>query len=226
MNWLEKIFGKQKQPRKHQPVPEQVFRAAKLPPRRSEESQPVTNSTDQTSVSVGMTGQPVSNIGILGTVKLYKRVAGQLHYHEAWCHQGVITEHCGVIGDRGQDREHRVPRGVKEGEEIQRILQPVTKSGFTPIDTDDHAVLLVEYAVDGFGTEEDLAKRHALEERLGETLGWTGLGDCDGGSVGSGTMEVCCFVVDFDVAKRVIEADLKGTGYGDYTRIYREDADS
>jgi len=87
----------------------------------------------------------------------------------------------------------------------------------------DHAILLVEYAIEGFGTPQDLAKRHALEDRMGETLGWTGLGACDGGSIGSGTMEVCCYVADFDIAKRVIEADLKGTEYGDYTRIYRED---
>ena len=58
---------------------------------------------------------------------------------------------------------------------------------------------------------------------MNETLGWTGLGDCDGGSIGSGTMEVCCYVADFDIAKRAIEADLRDTEFGDYTRIYRED---
>jgi len=36
-------------------------------------------------------------------------------------------------------------------------------------------------------------------------------------------MEVCCYVVDFDIAKSVIEADLRDTEFGDYTRIYRED---
>ena len=72
------------------------------------------------------------------------------------------------------------------------------------------------------GTPKDLEKRHALEERMNETLGWTGVGHCDGGSIGSGTMEVCCFVVDFDTAKRVIEEDLKGTKFADYSRIYEE----
>ena len=33
---------------------------------------------------------------------------------------------------------------------------------------------------------------------LNEGLGWTGLGCCDGGSIGSGTMEACCYVVDFE----------------------------
>jgi hypothetical protein len=31
--------------------------------------------------------------------------------------------------------------------------------------------------------------------------------------------------VDFDIAKRVIEADLRDTEFGDYTRIYREDGE-
>lgn len=73
------------------------------------------------------------------------------------------------------------------------------------------------------GSGADLEKRHRLEERMNGTLGWTGLGHCDGGSIGSGTMEVCCLVVDFDIAKRVIEADLKDTEFSNYTRIYCED---
>jgi hypothetical protein len=75
------------------------------------------------------------------------------------------------------------------------------------------------------GSEEDLNKHHQLEDRMNETLGWTGLGACDGGSIGSGTMEICNFVVDFDVAKKVIIDDLVGTEFADYTRIYREDSD-
>ena len=53
---------------------------------------------------------------------------------------------------------------------------------------------------------------------MDETLGWTGLGHCDGGSIGSDTMEVCCLVVDFDTAAKAIEADLRGTEFADYTR--------
>lgn len=72
------------------------------------------------------------------------------------------------------------------------------------------------------GDVEDLDKRHRLEDKMNETLGWTGLGMCDGGSIGSGTMEVCCYVVDFDIAKRVIEEDLKGTEFEGYTKIVKE----
>lgn len=82
---------------------------------------------------------------------------------------------------------------------------------------------MIEYQIDGMGSEGDLSKRHQVEDRMNETLGWTGLGACDGGSIGSGTMEVCNFVVDFDVAKKVVEEDLAGTEFANYTRIYRED---
>ena len=71
----------------------------------------------------------------------------------------------------------------------------------------------------------DLDKRHHFQDRMAETLGWTGLGHRDGGSIGSGTMEVCCFVVDFDIAKEVIQKDLEGTPFGDYSRIYEEAAE-
>ena len=71
----------------------------------------------------------------------------------------------------------------------------------------------------------DLDKRHKLEDKMNEVLGWTGLGHCDGGSIGSGSMEACCFVVDFDVAKNVIEKILKGTELENYTKIYDENAE-
>jgi len=155
-------------------------------------------------------------------LKLYKVVNSQLYYHEAWCNQGVITEHWGVVGERGQTTEHIIPQGVRDGAEICLILQSAVDSGFAPIEAEDHAILIIEYSVEGFGTPQDLAKRHAVQDRMGEILGWTGLGDCDGGSIGSGTMEVCCYLVDFQTAKRVIGAELRGTEYGDYTRIYLE----
>ncbi len=39
-------------------------------------------------------------------------------------------------------------------------------------------------------------------------------------------MEVCCYVVDFDIAKRVIAADLAGTQFSNFTRIYNEAEDT
>ena len=76
------------------------------------------------------------------------------------------------------------------------------------------------------GSKHDVEKRTRLQDRMNETLGWTGLGHCDGGSIGSGTMEVCCFVIDFETAKTVIENDLEGTEFANFIRIYDEEKEN
>lgn len=157
--------------------------------------------------------------------KLYKRINGVLHYHEAWANGGEVIEHWGVAGERGETTTHKLPSNSDAEAVVEEILKRAVAASYVPVEAIGEATLLIEYVVAGFGTPEDLDKRHALEDRLGETLGWTGLGHCDGGSIGSGTMEVCCFVADFGVAKRVIEADLVGTEFGDFSRIYQEDTD-
>lgn len=156
-------------------------------------------------------------------IKLYKRVDGVLRYHEAWENDGTITEHWGVVGERGSLREHKV-RGRKSGDAALRdVLRSAIDDGYAEFDEDDLKIVLIEYRIDGMGSRTDLAKRHALEDRMNETLGWTGLGHCDGGSIGSGTMEVCCMVVDADIAAQVIAADLSNTEFSDYSRIYEEE---
>ena len=163
-------------------------------------------------------------------LKLYRRQQGRVtEYHEAWVHSDGVIEHWGTLGEEGHTREHNLDTNISEEENIVQILAPVMSNGFEPIDLDDHAILLIEYEIEGmFGKDDmsDLEKRYDLQERMDQTLGWTGLGHCDGGSIGSGTMEVCCFVVDFEIAKRVIEKDLAGTEFADYSRIYDERASS
>src|SRR5690349_16763084 len=113
-------------------------------------------------------------------LKLYKSVDGILRYHEAWLNQGIVYEHWGIVGDRGELKEHSLPKGADGENVILEILRPASEAGFSPITMDDHTILLIEYSVDGFGTEVDLDKRHSLENRMNETLGWTALGACDG----------------------------------------------
>jgi predicted DNA-binding WGR domain protein len=158
-------------------------------------------------------------------LKLYKRIDGVLHYHEAWVAGGKIIEHWGVAGERGQTKQHKLPNKGDPETAVAEVLRDAVSQGYVPVDEIGESTLLIEYAVEGFGTPADLEKRHALEDRMNETLGWTGLGNCDGGSIGSGTMEVCCFVADFEVARRVIGADLAGTKFADFTRIYDENAE-
>jgi predicted DNA-binding WGR domain protein len=146
--------------------------------------------------------------------KLYGRAPdGSLTYHEAWVRDGEITEHWGRVGTTGDSKVHPLSNRRKERTELARIFAPARRDGFSEIGEDDHATLLVEFLVEGMGAPVDVEKRFRLEARLNRPLGWTGLGHCDGGSTGSGTMEACCLVVDFEVAKQVIQQDLAGTEF-------------
>lgn len=156
-------------------------------------------------------------------LKLYKLIENQLHYWEFWeqdKNSGII--HHGIVGDRGDHRE--VKSGISENfrDKIMKEAVIESQNGFKPIDLRDHITLLIEFSVSGSGTKKDVEKRSQLQKRMDEVLGWTGLGYCDGGSIGSGTMEVCCMVVDFQIAKKVIENDLNGTEFSNYTRIFDE----
>ena len=105
--------------------------------------------------------------------------------------------------------------------EIQKEVNKIVSNGYSEINPEDQSFLEIEYIIEGFGTESDLEKRHNLENRMDSVLGWTGLGHSDGGSIGSGTMEVGCIVVDYEIAKKVIEEDLKNTEFRNYSRIFR-----
>ena len=156
-------------------------------------------------------------------LKLYRFADGKKEYWETWEESsGSHTIHWGELGTRGESRDVRSTLFAKAEKAIQKEIHRLVELGFHPIDLDDHHILLIEYAVDGMGTVDDVEKRHRLEDRMNEALGWTGIGMCDGGSIGSGSMEVCSYVVDFDVAKTVSERDLACTEFANYTRIFKE----
>lgn len=156
-------------------------------------------------------------------LKLYRFSETKKEYWETWENgDDSHTVHWGELGTTGQSKTVKSTLLKKAKASIQKEIDNLLAQGFHPIDPEDHITLLIEYAVDGMGSGEDVEKRYRLEERMNETLGWTGLGACDGGSIGSGTMEVCNFVVDFEISKAVIAKDLANTEFANYTRIYDE----
>jgi predicted DNA-binding WGR domain protein len=157
-------------------------------------------------------------------IKLYRKSEEGIHYWETWDHNGMHTVHWGKLGERGQSKELKSSLFRSATKAVQAQIEEKKAEGYQEIPVEEHHVSLIEYAVQGMGTTTDLDKRHRLESRMDEILGWTGLGHCDGGSIGSGTMEVCCLVVDFETAVKVIAAELRDTEFADYTRIYKEDA--
>lgn len=145
--------------------------------------------------------------------KLYRRVEGGLEYHEAWPAPSSVVEHRGLCGDRGQSREHTAPTEDDQVALLARLKAELGKEGFRSIPMSRHAQVIVESAIEGFGTSADIALRHRLEDFLSETVGWLGLGHCDGGSSGSGSMEVVCMVVDAAIAVAAINQELAGSAF-------------
>jgi len=157
-------------------------------------------------------------------LKLYKLTDNQLHYWETWDKdKKTAIVHWGIVGQLGQNKEVKSGLFSNFHKTVQKEIDEKLKEGYAEFNEDIYSFLEIEYKIEGFGTEEDLDKRHRLEEKIDEVLGWTGLGHTDSGSIGSGTMEVGCVVVDFEIAKKVIEEKLRDTKFGDYSRIFEMD---
>jgi hypothetical protein len=157
-------------------------------------------------------------------LKLYKLLANQLHYWETWDKdERTAIIHWGIVGERGLNKEFKSRLFSSFRKTVQKEVDEKVKNGYAAFKEDNYAILEIEYKIEGFGTEQDLEKRHRLEHEMDEVLGWTGLGHTDGGNIGSGTMAVACIVVDFAIAKKIIENKLKDTEFGDYIRIFKMD---
>lgn len=158
-------------------------------------------------------------------IKLYKKIGSVLNYFETWEEDETSAIfHYGTAGTTGATETIKEVSSSNLEKKINDKISKMKQEGYNEIDNEDHSTLIVKYKIKNMGTEKDLQKRHRLQNRMQETLGWTGLGFCDGGSIGSSTMEVCCLVVDFTLAKKVIIDDLKETEFSDYTKIYDEEA--
>jgi hypothetical protein len=81
--------------------------------------------------------------------------------------------------------------------------------------------LVVEYKVPRGKEAASQKMRHALETWIDALLRKHKLGDCDGGSIGSGTMEVFCDVTDYASAKALVAKAIKATPYAGFSRIYK-----
>ena len=157
-------------------------------------------------------------------LKLYKLTDNQLYYWETWDKdEKTAIVHWGIVGQRGQDNEIKDELLSNFRKTVQKEIDEKLNEGYAEFDEEKVSFLEVEYKINGFGTEQDLDKRYRLQGKLDEILGWTGLGNIDGGGIGSGTMGACCIVVDFEIAKKVIEEKLKDTEFADYSRIYKLD---
>ncbi len=143
-------------------------------------------------------------------LKLYKRTERQTLYWEAWdAGNRAVTIHWGTLGETGRNKNVRIPKGESADTVIAGQSEEQRSSGYEEIDVEDHLQIIVQFKTgDVWGDTGDLDKRHSVEDILNECLGWTGNGHCDGGDIGSGTVNAFSFVVDPYLARDAIVAAL------------------
>lgn len=155
--------------------------------------------------------------------KLYKREGpAQLLYYECWANKLCVVEHWGSCGEEGSTVDHRVDSDAAAKRLIQEKEKDAVLRGYSSIPEGEMVYLVVEYPIEGRGSEQALERRYALEDAFNEFVGWHGLGHVDGGSIGIGTIEVALRVVDFNIAKSTIETKTSKTKLAGFSRILHE----
>ena len=92
-------------------------------------------------------------------------------------------------------------------------------------ETPDRQTLVVQYRIEGWGSPQDLGRRHAIETLLDEHLRSMKIGYCDGGDIGGGTMNVFLYVTSPRRAAKSIVDTLDRAGLIDGATIALETED-
>lgn len=98
---------------------------------------------------------------------------------------GVIGQPARWIG--GPPQEDTTPEVV-----LQSLLQRAAEEGYVAL---PQHTLMLQYAIDGWGSADDLSRRHTVQSLLTNALVGYGYGSIDGGDIGSGKMTVYASVV-------------------------------
>jgi hypothetical protein len=144
-------------------------------------------------------------------LKVYRKLNGVTEYWESWQAAGEAFVHRGRIGDPGETQRF----SMKEPGNARRVIEEVEKvekAGFKPISFEDCDQIVIHYRLEQWGSVEDHTRRVEIEDQMNACLGRTCLGYCDGGEIGSGSVNVFCEVLDAAIAEPVIVNDLREHG--------------
>lgn len=141
-------------------------------------------------------------------IKLYKEIQGELHYWETWEEQqGRYTVHWGKVGDMGKTKVLSGGLFVTAEKTVQKEIKQRRSEGYG--EREKLELLIIQYRLDNWGSSSNLEKRSEIVDLMNQCLGWTGLGHCDDGDIGSGTINIFCFVVNPYAALVLIKDELR-----------------
>lgn len=144
-------------------------------------------------------------------LRLYKPSVEGTQYWETWEAGDELVIHHGALGDTGATEI--LPNNGAGRHHVADETARRRSEGYREIEEKDHVAVVVQYRINGWGTEDDLRRREMVQRLVDHCLNWTGLGACDGSDWGSGTTNLFCPVVDRQLAVDVIVEALKRSGY-------------
>lgn len=157
-------------------------------------------------------------------IKLIKTTPNNLYYWEVWQNNTSLIIHEGTVGSVGQQSQINVQIDQQSRKMSDLARQVITK-GYKIVSIDDLTDVVIQYQIDGFGAEHDLNERVQIQNLVDQCLGWTGNGHCDGGDIGSGTMNIFCYVIAVEKAIATVKEELEKHSYlnGAVIAIEKED---
>lgn len=145
-------------------------------------------------------------------IQLTKRNGSDTFYKTIYTEGRVIVQHQGIVGAWVKEEdvnEIRVSRFKRLGRQILQLVEELERQGYRELQETDYTELVVQFRYDAGQEEEALERRHMMEEMIDEGLLHTGNGSCEGGDIGSGTMNIYYHVVDVEAAVALIFEGMK-----------------
>ncbi len=103
--------------------------------------------------------------------------------------------------------------------EMKELADEQLADGYKELDEEELIEFVLQYDYTEEQLEEALEKRQQVQEMMDEALGWSGNGHCDGGDIGSGTINIFTFVIDVDKALQTTLDELENQQLLDGVKI-------
>jgi hypothetical protein len=130
-------------------------------------------------------------------------------YCQIWTRRLVVVNHRGVIGQRGVVTEQVVASTEAEEQAFQQAVREAEAEGYVPLEKIPNSQILVNFKVSTWEESEIQSFKNTLQSLLGDILGWTGNGYCEGFTLGREGLTMWCIVVDADLALPTLLAGLE-----------------
>ncbi|MDA2175392.1 hypothetical protein [Bacillus cereus] len=153
-------------------------------------------------------------------IKLIKQEKDKLLYWEVWEEdKKTLIVHCGCVGDTGEMYEIELYPFQRVEKEMKELADEHLADGYKVLDEEELIEFVLQYDYTENQLEEALEKRNQVQEIMDEALGWSGNGHCDGGDIGSGTINIFNFVIEVDKALQTTLEELENQRFLDGVKI-------